>query len=61
MYYITKSKWNKIIYKDRSIYDRNIRTVFEGCLVAGGGTNLLFEHEHFEIVDDNDKRANITA
>lgn len=61
MYYITKSKWDKIIYKDRSIHDYNIRTAFEGCLVKGGGTALLFEHEHFEIVDDNDERANITT
>lgn len=61
MYYITKSQWAKIVYKDRSIYNPNIRTVFEGCLIKGGGTTLLFEHEHFEIVDDNDERANITA
>ena len=53
MIYITKSEWAAIPsdYKGRSIYDKNVRVVFAGCVMKGGGTNLLFEHKHFEIVE----------
>lgn len=56
MYYIKKSDWNKIPndYKGQSIRDNNIKTVFEGAIPENhgkGGTTLLFEHKHFEIVN----------
>lgn len=52
MIYIKKSEWAKIVYKGRSITNPSIRTVFAGCVIKGGGTTLLFEHKHFEIIDD---------
>ncbi len=54
MYYIKKSEWKAIPsdYKGRSIFNKSVRTVFAGCIVKGGGTTLLFEHKHFEIIDD---------
>ena len=54
MYYITKTQWRNIgsDYKGRSADDPTVRTVFEGCIVKGGGTTLLYEHKHFEIIDD---------
>lgn len=57
MYYIKKSDWEKIPsdYKGTSILNKNIRVVFEGSIPGNkgkGGTTLLFEHEHFEIIKD---------
>ena len=56
MYYIKKSDWNKIPndYKGQSIRVKNVKTVFEGAIPENhgkGGTTLLFEHKHFEIVN----------
>ena len=56
MYHIKKSDWNRIPndYKGQSIRDKNVKTVFEGAIPekdGKGGTTLLFEHKHFEIVN----------
>lgn len=61
MYYITRDEWNKIPkdYKGVSIYDKNIKTCFE-CFMPnapkGSGATLIFEHQHFEIIE-NKKEA----
>lgn len=60
MYYIKKSEWNRMAqehpdYCGTSIHDPNVHVVFEGAIPGNngkGGTALLFEHKHFEIVDD---------
>ena len=57
MYYITKTDWEKIPsdYKGRSICHPELRMVFEGVIPGNngkGGTTLLFEHKHFEIIPD---------
>ena len=54
MYYIKKEDWNKIPkdYKGVSIEDNKTKCCF-ACFVTpdkSGGTTLLFEHKHFEIV-----------
>ena len=54
MYYIKKEDWEKIPndYKSVSIQDPKIKCCFS-CFVTpdkSGGTTLLFEHIHFEIV-----------
>ncbi len=58
MIYIYQSEWREIPsdYKSKSIYDPNVRTVFAGCIISGGGTTLLFEHKHFEIIKDEEKK-----
>lgn len=61
MYYIKKSEWKKLEtehsdYCGKSVIDRNIHVIFEGIIPDNngeGGTTLLYEHKHFEIVDDN--------
>lgn len=54
MIYISKKEWKAIPldYKGISIQKPMVKVVFEGCVPGhqNGGTNLLFEHEHFEIV-----------
>ena len=60
MYYIKKSDWKRLEhehsdYCGRSICDANIRVIFEGIIPGNngrGGTTLLYEHKHFEIVED---------
>ena len=60
MYKIKKSDWDKMEknhsdYCGRSIHDRNIRVIMEGAIPGNkghGGTTLLFEHKHFEIVPE---------
>ena len=54
MYYIKKEDWNKIPkdYKGVSIEDNKAKCCF-ACFVTpdkSGGTTLLFEHKHFEII-----------
>ena len=54
MYYIKKENWSKIPkdYKGVSIEDNKTKCCF-ACFVTpdkSGGTTLLFEHKHFEIV-----------
>ena len=54
MHYIKKEDWNKIPkdYKGVSIDDNKTKCCF-ACFVTpdkSGGTTLLFEHKHFEIV-----------
>ena len=54
MYYIKKQDWDNIPkdYKSVSIEDKKTKCCF-ACFVApdkSGGTALLFEHKHFEIV-----------
>lgn len=59
MYYISKQDWARLEaehsdYVGRSINDRNIRVIMEGAIPGNngkGGTTLLFEHKHFEVVD----------
>ena len=58
MYTLTQKEWDKIPkdYKGYSLTKPQVRVVFEGCLPQNknsgkGGTNLLFEHEHFKIKD----------
>lgn len=56
-YIIRQSDWDKIPkdYKGRSLEDDSVRTVFEGSIPGNngkGGTTLLFEHKHFEVVPD---------
>ena len=56
MYYIKKSEWEKIPndHKGESINNKGVKVVFEGSIPGNngkGGTTLLFEHRHFEIVD----------
>lgn len=61
MYYIKRSEWKEMElehpdYCGTSIHDSNIHVIFEGLIPGNngkGGTTLLFEHKHFEIVDDN--------
>ncbi len=57
MYYIKQSDWKRIPndYKGKSIEDKTIKVVFEGAIPENkgkGGTTLLFEHQHFEIISD---------
>jgi len=57
MYLIPQSQWNSIPedYKGRSVTDKSVRTVFEGAIPGNhgkGGTTLLFEKEHFNIIPD---------
>lgn len=61
MYYITKSEWKNLRknhpdYCGKSIMNPNIRTIMEGIIPGNngkGGTTLLFENAHFQIVDDD--------
>ena len=61
MYKIKQSDWDKVEsehrdYCGRSIHDTNIRVIFEGIIPGNrgkGGTALLFEHKHFEIILDS--------
>lgn len=57
MYYIKQSDWERIPndYKGKSIEDKTTKVVFEGAIPENkgkGGTTLLFEHQHFEIISD---------
>ena len=57
MYYIKQSDWVRIPndYKGKSIEDKTTKVVFEGAIPESkgkGGTTLLFEHKHFEIIPD---------
>ena len=54
MIYITKEQWEKIPedYKGKSIFDKKAKVCFAAFLENGGGTALLYEHKHFEIVKD---------
>lgn len=61
MYYIKKSEWKRLEkehsdYCGKSIRNPKIHTIFEGIIPENngkGGTTLLFENQHFQIVDDN--------
>ena len=61
MYYITKNEWSRLEkehpdYCGHSLHDPNIHVIFEGCVPGNngkGGTRLLFEHQHFKIVDNS--------
>ena len=60
MYYIKKSEWNDLEknhpdYCGKSIRNPQTHTIFEGMIPGNdgnGGTTLLFENKHFQIVDD---------
>ena len=60
MYYITKTEWQRMEREHpdccgKSLKDPNIHTAFEGVMPGNdgkGGTTLLFEGQHFMIVDD---------
>lgn len=52
---VKRSDWERMErkhkdYCTRSIHDPDIRVCFAGMLEKGGGTRLLFEHRHFELV-----------
>lgn len=54
-YIMSRDEWEKIPdnYKGTSIRDNSIKTVFEGSIPGNhgeGGTTLLFEGLHFEIL-----------
>lgn len=54
-YILSRSEWGKVQedYKGVSIRDRKTKTIFEGAIPGNhgnGGTNLLFEGLHFEIL-----------
>lgn len=61
MYYIKRSEWKEMElehpdYCGTSVHDSNVHVIFEGSIPGNngkGGTTLLFEHKHFEIVDDD--------
>lgn len=62
MYYIKKSEWERLEkehpdYCGKSITNPNIKTIFEGIIPENngkGGTTLLFENQHFIIVNDDE-------
>lgn len=62
MYYIKKSEWNELEkkhgdYCGKSIRNPEIHVIFEGIIPGNngkGGTTLLFENKHFQIVADDE-------
>ena len=48
MLVITKSKWRKLQYTGRSLRNPAVRTL---CIPSDFGLCLLFENQHFCIVD----------
>ena len=63
MYFIKKSDFERVAregYAGRSIREPKIHVIMEGAIPDNrgkGGTTLLFEHKHFEIVPDKDFSA----
>ena len=59
MYYISEKEWRELErrhsdYAGRSVQDPDTRVIMEGLIPGNngkGGTTLLFEHKHFEVVD----------
>jgi len=61
MYYIKQSEWKEMLkhkdYVGKSISNPDVYCCFEGFIpgnMGKGGTTLLFEHTHFEIVPDSE-------
>lgn len=50
---ITQEKWDRIPKDYKSLSGE--RKVFAGCLVKGGGTSLITEGKHFEIIKEDDE------
>jgi hypothetical protein len=47
---ISKKEWAKIPDDYKTVNSEGKKMVFEGCLQPGGGTALITEGIHFEIV-----------
>lgn len=60
MYYIKQSEWKEMLkhkdYVGKSMNNPDVYCCFEGMIPGNngkGGTTLIFEHKHFEIVPDS--------
>jgi hypothetical protein len=47
---VTKKQWDKIPSDYKAVNDGGKKMVFAGCIEPGGGTVLLTEGIHFEII-----------
>jgi len=61
MYYIKNSEWKEMLqhkdYVGKSVNNPDVYCCFEGIIPGNngkGGTRLLFEHKHFEVIPDSE-------